>query len=1365
MSLFCSRLHLCILLLFFLPLAKAAETGSEKPLRKGSIEQHQMSSDEIPVYSIEISAGQFLHLVVEQQGVDLVLVLQDPDKKQLIEIDSPNGSYGLESIFVIAEKSGLYRLKLHSINGDAPPGKYKLEVVELRDSKQEDTDLVAAQENFLIAQKLEAVQTAESRQQAITSYQQALNFWKKCQKVYEQATVINAIASLHYSLGDRERSIEEYKQALSLFRSLDNLSGQVGVLNSIGLVYDTLGDKTSALDYCQESLVLAKKMGSLYDTANALNSIGLIYDSIAETEKALNYFEQALPIWESLKEKKGQAKTLNNFGAIYNSLGERKRALDYYNRALLCWKSANDKEGEAITLGNIGLTELILGNTENALDHFNQALNIFRVIGDRGNEANSINSIATVYNLLGESKKAMSFYQEALTLVRSTGDKPKEISVLNNIGRVYSLFGEKELSLENYEQALKIAKVIGDKESEAQIIANIGTVYDSVGEKQTALRYLEESLILHKAVNNRTGQASTLSNMGSIYDVLGEKKKALDYLHEALQLRRVVDDKDGESSTLNNIGHVYTSTDEYQKAFEYFKLALDISKSIGDKTGQATILNNIGLVHSSLGESQKALDYFNQSLFITQETGDRQGQATTLNNIGSLYYTLGKNEKAVDYLNRSLSLLQTIGDKRGQAGLLTNLGGLYGYLREYNKGLDYCTQALQILDKFDNRNIRAQTFNNLGVIYSSLDETEKSLGYYEQALTLLQITDDKSGETRTLSNIGKVYKALGDNSKAISYYNKGLLLARQIEDKYCEARLLFNIASLKHSDGELDIALKFIEEALSIIESLRVKIDIKDLRLSYFSSNQDYYELYVKLLMDIHKQKPSLGYDALALQVSERTRARSLLDTLAEAHADIREGIDRSLLKQEQSLHQRLNRKLEHQVNLLSNKSTSNNSEQLVVLKKEIESINEELQAVEAKIRKQSPKYAALNYPKILNLEQIQKEILDNETMLLEYFLGQDSSYLWVVTKDSIKSFELPKREEIESFVIKLRLLISERSCNLKHETVEERRERIKKADTQYQTLVTELSNILLAEGLKLKPRLAVVADGILNLLPFAALLDSKGRYLVVNHEIVNLPSASSLSVIRNEKRAPATKTIAVLADPVFSIYDERVSSLAEKLNKGQPLEIADKFQYRSITSCRDVVKLERLPGTRIEAKSILSLVPKEQRFEAIDFEANLSRAIDPEMGKYKIVHFGTHGFVPEDSPELVGLVLSLIDKNGNKCDGYMSFSTIYNLKLPIELVTLSGCETGLGKEIKGEGLLGLIRGFMYAGSKRVVASLWKVNDRSTAELMKHFYHMILVNKLSPATALRKAQLSMLQTKTWQSPYYWASFHLQGEWK
>jgi CHAT domain-containing protein len=550
------------------------------------------------------------------------------------------------------------------------------------------------------------------------------------------------------------------------------------------------------------------------------------------------------------------------------------------------------------------------------------------------------------------------------------------------------------------------------------------------------------------------------------------------------------------------------------------------------------------------------------------------------------------------------------------------------------------------------------------------------------------------------------------------------------------------------------------------------------LRASYFATEQGHYKFYIDLLMRLSALEPAKGHGAAALQVSERARARSLLESLAEARADIRRGVDAKLIDQEKSLQQRLNAKAEETLKLSASGAGDNT---LAARRREIDALTIELQQVQTQIRRSSPRYAALTQPQPLTLAEIQRQALDANTLLLEYSMGVERSFLWAVTPATINSYDLPKREEIEAAAKRVYELLS-KAQGARGQGSRPGVSASNEASREYLAAATSLSRMLLGPVASQlgKKRLVIVADGMLHFVPFGALPDPNGpkegggrwQPLLIEHEIVNLPSASTITVLRRELagRKPAAKTLAVLADPVFSRDDERIrpgASLATR--QSTRLDPLDESRSRILVEVAGGapgdLRIDRLPFTRQEAEAITALAPAGSGMKALDFEASRATATGGRLSQYRYVHFATHGLADSERPELSTLVLSLFDDQGTSQDGFLRAHEVYNLELPAELVTLSACETGLGKLTSGEGLVSLTPGFMYAGAARVVVSLWNVSDRATAELMVKFYRRILVRGERPAAALRAAQVEMWRDKRWEAPYYWAAFTMQGEWR
>lgn len=766
----------------------------------------------------------------------------------------------------------------------------------------------------------------------------------------------------------------------------------------------------------------------------------------------------------------------------------------------------------------------------------------------------------------------------------------------------------------------------------------------------------------------------------------------------------------------------------YRKALEKYQESLIVWEQLNDVQMKTYTLTEMALIYGDIGEYQKALDLYAQAQSLYRQLGDWKSAAAMETNNAWIYNELGEYQKALDLYLKVQETLHAKDRSYVDPILLSSIGATYAKLGQYKTALEI---HLRVLPMRRGVGGQAITLNNIANCHENLGDRDKALDYYLQALALMPRLNNPFYTATTLNHIGVVYRELGQYEKATGYLNQSLVIRQSIGDQNGEAATQSDLARLERDSGNFQEAQRRSEAGLTAIESLRQKVSSPHLRATLFASAQRYREFYIDLLMRLHKQRPGEGFDVAAFQASETGRARSLLELLAEARVEIREGVDVSLLEQERTLHETISDAAARQDRLFKARHTA---EEATAIAGELATLTNQYEQIQSRIRQTSPRYAALTQPAPLGLSEIQKRVLDVDTLLLEYSLGEEKSFLWAVTPTSIESYELPGRATIEPLARRVYDLLVGRNQQFAH-------------------AASQLSEILLAPiAANLKNRrLLIVGDGVLQYVPFAALpLPGKANPLIVNHEIVTVPSAAVVAVLRQEmtNRPVADKTLAVFADPVFSISDPRVASMQTN------------GDVRSGLS-----NLRRLRFSRNEAHEIARFVAGNQKIEAVDFAATRELATSADIGRYRIVHFATHGLVNNEHPELSGVVLSLVDEKGRPLNGFLRLYDLYNLKLSAELVVLSACQTALGREIKGEGLIGLTRGFMYAGSPRVVASLWQIDDRASAEMMKRFYEGMFSQKLPPAAALKAAQISMFKDKRWRSPYYWAAFTLQGEWR
>jgi CHAT domain-containing protein len=1062
------RTLICFCLLLSIELMQGSTTcafsqvvQNSIPLEQGKPIERQLAGGESHYYQLNVDAGQYVYVIVDQKGIDVVASLFGPDGKLITAVDGPNGSSGAEPVHITAEATGIYRIEVTSFEKDARPGRYEVKLVELRSATQRDRDRLTARRAFDEAEKLKNQNTRESM----------------------------------------EAAIKKYEEALDLYRVIRDRSEQYTMLLGIG---------NTELDLQQWPL-------------------------------ALERFDQAFVIAQELKDKFRQGRAL--------------------------------ERGEAVYIGS------------------------------------------------GEWEKALQKSAQSLQFFEATGDKNETALMLGELGAIYNHLGEWEKALQRNDEALQIYQAIGDKNNEAAILKRIGKIYND----------------------------------------LGEYEKAREYIWPLVQIYQALKDGNGKADVLESIGYTYHLQEDNQKVLEYYLEALPLWQASKNKRREPSNQSFIAGEYARAGDRQKAVAYAAQALQLAQASGNKGTEATVHINVGHAYYLLG--------------------------------------------------------------------------------EFEKALGFYEEPLRHWQTTGNKLNEAITHSHIAAALRDL----------------------------------------GRLDEAKFHIEQSIALMEFIREHAGNAETQASFVSNFFDFYHLYIDVLMRLHEANPKARNDLTALAFTEKVKLRSLVQLLAQARVELQNGVDGPLLERERKINERITVQLDNIAKLVNGRYTK---DQKSAAERALDALKSEQRQVQTEIAARNSRYAALAAPQPLSISEIQQQVLDNNTMLLEFGLGKDRSYVWAVTRDGIRSYQLPPKEKIEAQARRVYELLTARQPAPKL-TVGQQRAREVAADLQFKTEVRVLSKMLLAPvaaqlGSK---RLLIVADGALQYVPFAVIpspteTTSDARPLILDHEIVNLPSASVLAALRRElvDRKPAAKGVAVLADPVFEVNDARVkSSLASHKSSGGAQNQAQAVSTtsastlkRALSSVRggdENVKLKRLLFSRDEAEAILSLTSQQSNLEALDFRANRKLAMSDELSRYRIVHFSTHGLLDSHHPELSGLVLSLVDEAGRPQEGFLRLHEIYTLRLNADLVVLSACQTGLGKEVRGEGLIGLVRGFMYAGAPRVMASMWEVDDAATAELMKNFYRGVLVEKLTPAAALRAAQIKMLSKKHWQAPYYWGAFMLQGEWR
>jgi CHAT domain-containing protein len=1013
--------------------------------------------------------------------------------------------------------------------------------------------------------------------------------------------------------------------------------------------------------------------------------------------------------------------------------------------------AAGEKIVEGQRKQSLGGKEASLG-----IDLYEQARLIWRELKDQQEEADASHRIAIAYKSLRQWKTAESYYQEALKLRREIGDRQGEGYTLNDLAVLYRDWSPRPVS----------------KDQDA----DLGT--------EQAFQSYQHAIEIFRSLGNVSGFASSYYGTGILYATRYQMVKALEFYKTALEKRREIGDLRGEARTLNAIGGANEVLGNNTEALEQYQKAMILWRCVEDSINLANTENNIGIIYDDWADWQKAIDHYSKSISVYEALGrqdppTRRKEAITLTNLGGIHLTLGEFQQSNNFLKKALDIFGKIDNVTDKA---TTLGwlGYACYLQGDQQGaLGFLEQARSLQEMSRDPKI-TETYTMMGMAKVALQEYQKAHEYYQKALAIQRDPDGGSrmGQGITLDKLGEVLSAMGDAKGAIESYSQAMKIWKQMGNRDGESLTFYNLARFERGRGNLIEADHHIQSAIKVVETLRTNVTGQHLRGAYFTTKVGFYELAADIKMQRNRGEPDRGYNGAALLAVEQARARNLMESLVEVRSELREGVDKQLAGREQELVRLHDSKWQLLMRLKSNQRVE---AQTSAMENQVDSLASEIDQVRSEIRRRNPRYASLTQPQPLTLEEIQKQVLDEDTILLEFSLGEERSYLWAATKSSLASFELPRRSEIEGAAKELYELIKQQQIA---------------SEARYHQAAGRLSDMLLA-GVSEQiagRRLLIVADGALQYIPFSVLpIPAKPEFtpLILEHEIINLPSATTLAVIRRElgDRRPAEKQIALLADPVFDPQDERLKLARFKSTPGRQNQKTQKKATEDQNGNIRLASVEKNEGTSAasslresgvfgpdgvipelplsgqEARAIFKLVPASDGLMATGFQANKQTAQSDEMARYRVVHFATHGVLDDQRPERSGLLLSYVDERGRAQDGFLGLNSVYNLKLSADLAVLSACRTGLGKEVKGEGLVGLTRGFMYAGVPRVIASLWKVEDAATRDLMTLFYQKLFGDKMRPAAALRAAQVEMMKRKTRRAPFFWGAFVIQGEWK
>lgn len=930
-------------------------------------------------------------------------------------------------------------------------------------------------------------------------------------------------------------------------------------------------------------------------------------------------------------------------------------------------------------------------------------------------------------------------------LEATTGNEVELIGVLNQITKLQLKFCDLDSALSASERSLHLARQYSSNSVPllADTLTLAGTVHIRRNNIGPALSLLDEAVQLSRDSNYKRGVAEALIKSANAHYDRNETAEAEKKNDEALQIWQELQDQRGQAQTLTSQGEVYMLQDRPADATLTLRKAETMWRSVGDAAGLAATLNALTFLAIRQGQWQAALGFLNEAASVLPDKNAEPYVAGQIAmSFGLAHEAYGQLETARTYLEECLTHYRDgAHDKRAAIDARAQLARVQALLKNY-------AEAKQLIDENLNEAIQTGNLLNIGLCNETLGRISLEAGSYEQARTafhsaLSLLKPNTRPWARVQTYLGQTEHLLGNLDLASAAYAKALSFfqGKKISDYTNEAALRFGLGKLALQRGQISEAETQLKRSIDLTDLLRENASSDDLRSSFLDSVHNRYEAYVELLMTRDSSEPGQGLNIRAFEASESGRARALLDSLRNYQKELRQPSDPLLLREEIKLQEEEQTLVDARTKLVSEGASKQARDELDTKLAEVRANYETLQA---RI-KSNPKFINFLRPKPLSYETIQKQVTDANTSLLSYSLGDTKSFAWVITPEGLSSFELSDRRTINDAADRLLNLLKSPA------TADDQKTELQKAIDQVSGLVIQPVAAKLHGS-----RLVVVADGLLQYVPFQILKSTTdgNDSLISRFDVTGAPSASALAVARQERinRQPGAKLVVGFGDAVFS---------SDYLPPGHGTTSADSTTSRSEELSR-LRKLPRLFHAQRELRAIRDVAGNDSVFYT-EYAATRYNLLHVDLSQFRILHVVTHGVLDTDEPELSGLVLSMVDEYKQPVDGFVSLGDIYRLRAPVDLVVLSACQTAVGRGLRGEGLIGLTRGFMYAGASGVVASLWKVDDKVTAQLMRHFYANMLEGGMGPAAALRAAQNTIRSQPQWSSPYYWAGFTFHGD--
>jgi CHAT domain-containing protein/predicted negative regulator of RcsB-dependent stress response len=1112
-------------------------------------------------------------------------------------------------------------------------------------------------------------------------------------------------------------------------------------------------DKTKAVNYLEKAITIYKRLNDTIGQGNVYLQKGNMHYFNRNMSMANEMYAKALSFYEKMKYHHGMGNVYKQKGNICFLLGDYKNAIKMFDKAVVFFKIIKNQKAENDVLMEMWQIYMYLSDDSRADKIFQKKLRFLR----RQNEPGPIGLLywkkGQMYLILCQYNEGLEMFGKALYYYKKAGLKEPQGDIYQGIGNIYSDTGKHQDALKMYDKALlfydnKNFNNIGS------LYKYKGEVYSKSGESKKAIEMYNNALECYKKTGNTYLQATVYLKIGNLYLQLNNNSKAIGMYQNALDLFEKLDNPGGQGTIYLSKGNIYSFKGEYSKAIKMYNKAIDHYKRKNDSIGQGDVYTSMGNIYSITGENLQALHMYVKAMDSFKRRKSYEsliGQGDLYQKMGAFYYKIGYNFRALKMNKKALSFFEKTGVNIGIANTYIDQYFIYSSNGENSRGIEMLDKSFEYYKKMGNLIGQGNVYQKKGETYFQTGDIPGAFEMYDKALNFLKKSGDIIGQGNVYRSQGEIYFHTGDNSSALNLYNKALSLYKKIEDVESESIVLRGKARVLAKMGKKNDALGLFEKGIAKLEKVRNKTTLSEMKRTFMEKVHEQYEETVLFML-------RNNYHEKGFQYAEKMRARVFLDRLAEGMEKVNKGLSPELKKR---INEMVFKRSAKRKNIADEIMEENqNQKELEELKKNLDEIEMELDKLYIEIRQKNPRCASIFYPGIVELKNLRQKILKKDELLLEYFVSKESIYLFLVSQEDFKVKKLEAdRKKIDGAIKKYINVIPKAQPT---KSFSKENDRIKCLFDLYCLIFSPIENDINGRKLIIAP------DGQLAKIPFEALVsgrDKKTRktvFLIEKNPIKYIQSASALAFLRSlDKSDVVNDNLVAFGDPVYDYVNFKMGRPEKGSRLRSPKEIDEIKDFYRSRYIQAGGPFDRLTGSSEEVRTIAGLFEKKGQKPVLYLrdKATENNAKSLTMNRFGYIHFGCHG---EAGDEFQSLVLSQ-DIPGETEDGFFSFDEIMSCDYNAQLVVLSACKTNLGKIARGEGLIGLTRAIMYAGTPAVVSSLWKVNDTAAKELMVRFYKNLLEKGMEKSEALRQAKLELLNSKNYGSPIFWSAFVMYGE--